>query len=247
MRQNKVGAIALKNFALLVVLGMAHQTMVYHAMAQDAPTASSSMATIEQATIEQSPIDQYLMERTAEIALARTAAPESISRDAKIVVLARHGFETAVKGQNGFVCIVERSWTSTADADFWNAKVRTPICYNPAAAHSLLPRNIKRTELILAGRTKTQVDDAIFAAVGKNELPAMEAGAMCFMMSKQGYGGDTVPHWPAHVMFFYSAIESASWGANLPGSPVLAMSDDREKLTEFAVGVGRWSDGTEDH
>jgi hypothetical protein len=232
MRKKKVGAIASRGFALLVVLGTAYQ-----AMTQDAPTPYPNVA----------PIEQYLMDRTAEIALARSAAPESISGDAEILVLGRHGFETAVKGKSGFVCIVERSWTSAADADFWNAKVRTPICYNPAAAHSLLPRNLKRTDLILAGRTKTQVDETIVAAVDKKELPAVEPGAMCYMQSKQGYGGDSVPHWPAHVMFFYSGIDPASWGANLPGSPVMAVSDDREQLTEFAIGVGRWSDGTEDH
>jgi hypothetical protein len=125
------------------------------------------------------PIEQYLRDRTAEIALARSAAPESISRDAEVLVLGRHGFETAIKGKNGFVCIAERSWTSAADADFWNPKVRTPICYNPAAAHSFLSRNIKRTDLILAGRTKIQTDETIVAAIGQKELPAMEPGAMC--------------------------------------------------------------------
>jgi hypothetical protein len=95
MRKKKVGAIAIKSFALLVVLGTAYQ-----AMAQDATTPYPNMA----------PIDQYLMtDRGAEIALARSAAPESISRDAEVLVLGRHGFETAVKGKNGFVCIVERS------------------------------------------------------------------------------------------------------------------------------------------
>jgi len=230
MRKKKVDANAIKSFALLVVLVTAYQ-----AMAQDAKTPYPNMA----------PIEQYLMDRTAEVALARSAAPESISRDAEVLVLGRHGFETAIKGKNGFVCIVERSWTSAPDADFWNPKVRTPICYNAAAARSLLPRNIKRTELILAGHTKTQTDETIVAAVDKKELPTMEAGAMCFMMSKQGYGGDTVEHWPSHVMFFYSQTDPAIWGANLPGSPVLAMSDDREHLTEFAISVQRWSDGTE--
>jgi hypothetical protein len=98
--------------------------------------------------------------------------------------------------------------------------------------------------LILAGRTKAQVDEAIVAAVAKKELPAMEPGAMCYMMSKQGYGGDSVAHWPSHLMFFYSQLEAAAWGAGLPGSPVLAMSDDHEHVTTFAIGVQRWSDGT---
>ena len=231
MSTKKVGAMAIKILALLVVLGTAHQ-----GMAQDVKAAYPTMA----------PIDQYLMsDQGAEIALARSAAPESISRDAEVQVLGRHGFETAVKGKNGFVCLVERSWTSTADADFWNPKVRTPICYNAEAMRTYLPRNLKRTELILAGLTKAQVDEAIFAAVAKKELPTIEPGAMCYMMSKQGYGGDSVAHWPSHVMFFYSQFDPASWGANLPNSPVFAMSDDHEHLTMFAIGVQHWSDGSE--
>jgi len=252
MQKKKVGEIvikslAIKSFALLVVLGTAYLitanlVTANQAMAQDAKTTYPSMA----------PIEQYLMtDQGAEIALARSAAPKSISRDAEVLVLGRRGFETAVKGKNGFACIVERSWTSAADADFWNPKVRTPICYNAAAARSILPRNIKRTGLILAGRTKAQTDETIVAAVDKKELPAMEAGAMCYMMSKQGYGGDTVPHWPPHVMFYFSQTDPATWGANLPGSPILAVSDEHEHMTEhltmFSIGVQKWSDGTEGH
>src|SRR5215469_11432292 len=230
MTRNQVHTILLSAFALVAALVASRP-----AAAQDAKQPYVALA----------PLDQYLMDRDAEIALARSAAPDSISRDADVLVLGRHGFETAVKGKNGFVCIVERSWTSAADAYFWNPKVRTPICYNPAAAHSLLPLNIKRTDLILAGRTKTQTDEATVAAVDKKALPAMEPGAMCYMMSKQGYGGDSVEHWPPHLMFYYSQTDPAIWGANLPGSPILAMNDTSEHLTEFVVAVQRWSDGTE--
>jgi hypothetical protein len=143
----KVGSIAIKSFALLVVLGTAYQ-----AMAQDATAPYTKMA----------PIEQYLMtDRDAEIALARSSAPESISRDAEVLVLGRRGFETAVKGKNGFVCIVGRSWTSAADADFWDPKVRVPMCVNAAAAHSYLLRITRIAELILAGHTKNQVDEIV--------------------------------------------------------------------------------------
>jgi hypothetical protein len=179
------------------------------------------------------------------MALARSAAPESISRDAEILILGRHGFETALKGKNGFVCIVERSWTSAPDADFWNPKVRTPICYNAAAARSYLLRNLKRTDLILAGRAKDQVDQIIVAAVDKKELPAMEPGAMCYMMSKQGYGGDTVKHWPAHLMFYFPQTDLAIWGAGLTGSPIIGLTDTQEHVTTFVIAVQLWSDGTE--
>ena len=227
-----------KGVRMWAVRSMAVAVVVYVPSPTKTLDATASYSTM-------APVEQYLMDRTAEIALARSAAPESISRDSEVLVLGRHGFETAVKGKNGFVCIVERSWTSAPDPDFWNPKVRTPICYNAPAAHSILLRNIKRTGLILAGRTKAQVDEAIVAAVNKKELLAPESGAMCFMMSKQGYGGDSVEHWPPHLMFYYSQIDPATWGAGLPGSPILAMSDTQEHVTTSAIGVQRWSDGTE--
>src|SRR5690349_8244308 len=99
--QTKKGAFAVKSFALVIMLGT-----VWHAMAQDAKTPYPAMA----------PLDQYLMEdRSSEIALARSAAPDSISHDAEVLVLGRHGYEIAIKGKNGFVCVVERSWTAPID------------------------------------------------------------------------------------------------------------------------------------
>lgn len=231
MRKEKIGAIAIIGFALLAVLGAANP-----AMAHDGMNPYPNMA----------PLAQYLMtDQAAEIALARSAVPASIARDAGVLVLGPHGFETAVKGMNGFVCMVARSWTSAPDADFWNPKVRVPMCFNAAAVRSYLPNYIKKTDLILAGRTKAQMGEAIVAAIGKGQLPPMESGAMCYMLSKDGYGGDSVPHWPPHLMFYFPQTEDAAWGANLPGSPVEAYTDRAEHMTSFVVVVQRWSDGTE--
>ena len=230
MRKN-LGGIAIKSLALLVVLSAPYQMP-----AQNAATPYPNMA----------PIDQYLMaDQAAEIALARTAAPESISRDAEVLVLRRHGYETAVQGKNGFVCIVGRGWSAAADPDYWNPKVRVPMCVNAPAARTYLLGIKKITDLALAGRTLAQVTDAMAAAVAKKELPPMEPGAMCYMMGKQGYGGDVLPHWPAHLMFFYSDTDPAIWGANLPGSPVIAVADPQLHLTQFVIPTQRWSDGTE--
>jgi hypothetical protein len=232
----RISAIAIKSFALLVVLGTAYQAVAQAATMPSTTTRYAKMA----------PVDEYLMaDRAAEIALARSAAPESIARDAEVQVLGRHGFETAVKGTNGFVCIVGRSWTSAADADYWDPKVRVPMCVNAAAAHSYLLRIAKETEWGLAGRTPAQMTESITAAIARKEMPAMESGAMCYMLSKQGYGGNSIPHWPPHLMFFYSDTDPAIWGANLPGSPVVSMSDPVEHLTQFVIPVQHWSDGTE--
>jgi hypothetical protein len=234
MRRIQVSAIAVKKIAMVFLVVTA-----WPAIAQDVKTPYPNMA----------PVDQYLMEdREAEIALARSAAPESISRDAEILVLGRHGYETAVKGKNGFVCIVERSWTAPIDdPGFWNPKGRAPLCLNAAAARSYLPRTIRKTDLILAGRTKAQMMEAIVAAINKKELPTMEPGAMCYMLSKQGYLSDRDGHWHPHLMFFYSRTDPAAWGAGLPGSPIFAFNDTWEHLTTFLVPVREWSDGTADH
>ena len=234
MQKRNVGSIAAMSIVTAVMFATA-----WHANAQNAKGTYPSMA----------PLDQYLMEdRSSEIALARSAAPESISRDAEVLVLGRSGYETAAKGKNGFVCMVARSWTAPIDdPDFWNPKLRAPICFNAAAARSYLPRTIKKTDLILAGRTKAQMIDTVAAAIDKNELPTTEPGAMCYMLSKQGYLSDRDGHWHPHLMFFSSQSDPAAWGANLPGSPVIASSNTREHVTTFLVPVLQWSDGTADH
>lgn len=192
------------------------------------------------------PLDQYLTaDRNAEIAMARSAAPESVSQDAEVMVLGRHGYETAVKGKNGFVCMVQRSWTAGIDdPDFWNPKLRAPISFNPAAARSYLPLTIKKTESVLAGHSKAQMFEEIKAAFDKKELPTLESGAMCYMMSKQGYLNDRDGHWHPHLMFFVPLTEPAAWGADLPGSPLIGAKDTEDRLTVFLLPVAEWSDGT---
>jgi hypothetical protein len=194
-------------------------------------------------------IEKYLMpNRDAEIALARSAAPEAISGDAKILVLGWRGYETANEGKNGFVCMVERSWMSPFNsAEFWNPKIRAPLCFNPAAAQSILPLTIKRTDMVLAGLSKAQMIDSIKAGYHNRELPAPAPGAMCYMMSRAGYLNDALGHHVPHLMFYFPLTDKASWGADLRDSPVTLnpqFRDGPEPITEFVIPVDKWSDGT---
>ena len=238
MNRKRFQAIASLGFALILILDAAWQ-----ARAQDRQMLYASMA----------PVEQYLMtDRNAEIALARSAAPGDISRDATILVLGRHGYETAVKGKNGFVCAVERGWMGPFDgedaANFWNPKLRGPLCFNPPAARSVLPLTYKRTEMILAGKSKAQVISALKAAYERKELPPLEPGAMSYMMSKDQYLTDGGDHrWRAHLMFYAPLMDGAAWGADLPKSPVMLNPQFRgapEPIDVFMVPVGRWSDGS---
>jgi len=192
------------------------------------------------------PLDQYLMpDEKSEIALARSAAPASISGQAEVMVLARTGYKTVVKGRNGFLCIVERSWGATTDhPEFWNPKIRGAICFNPPSARTFVPIYLMKTKLVLAGKSKTEIVQATAAALDKKDLPVLEPGAMCYMLSKQQYLSDEGMNWYPHLMFFIPGDAAKSWGANLPGSPVLATDDPEERVTIQMVPVGTWSDGT---
>ena len=208
--------------------------------------------------VRMAPIDQYLMpDRAAEIALARSAAPDAISRAATILVFGRHGFETAVTGTNGFVCYVDRSWTSAIDfAEVWNPKIRGAECLNPAAARSVLPVTHLITASVLAGESESQVIASVEAAYREKKLPALEPGAVSYMMSKRAYLTDSDGHNFGHIMFFVDAPDGAPWGADLTGAPFASMSFwfpnvANEQLGQglppiriFLIATRHFSDGT---
>ena len=243
MRRTSIRTTALGAFVVLACLSVALPTR-----AEDAKPQYPKMA----------PIEQYLIpDRNAEIALARSAAPEAISRDATVLILGRRGYETVVTGTNGFVCMVERGWTSAIDwPELWNPKILAPECLNAAAARSVLPVMYKATEMVLAGSSEAQILAALKAAFQKKELPALEPGAMSYMMSKSAYLTDDDGHNLAHVMFYTTFPDGRIWGADVPESPIASSSywfpndDDTPQahgllpIRIFIVGVKRWSDGT---
>ena len=192
------------------------------------------------------PVDRYLIpDQKSEIALARTAAPASISGSAEVMVLGRAGYTTAVKGTNGFICLVERSWGATTDhPEFWNPKVRSPICFNAASARSFALIYLMKTKLALAGKSKAEILKATAAALDKKEIPPVETGSMCYMLSKQQYLNDEGKSWHPHLMFFIPGDTGKTWGADLPGSPVLSANDPEERVTIMMVPVATWSDGS---
>jgi hypothetical protein len=243
MKRNTVKMIAFAFFAasgffaLALALGAARQSRAQNSKNPN-PT---SMA----------PLDEYLMDSNAEIALARSAAPPSISQDATVMVLGRNGYETAVEGKNGFVCNVDRSWMDQFEKspEFWNPKRRGPVCYNPQAARTLLPITLIRTKLALAGKSKAEMNEGMKAEIEKGELPALEPGGMAYMLSKQGFLNSRCGNCAPHLMFYVPVRDAHTWGAAPLGTdaPVLVaphFNGAPEPVTEFIVPVPEWSDGT---
>jgi hypothetical protein len=237
MYRNRSIAVVCIIFALVFALVTPRRMQ-----AQDSKNPYPSMA----------PLDQYLMaDRNAEIELARSAAPPSIAKDATVMVLGRHGYETAVEGTNGFVCNVDRSWMDQFEnsPEFWNPRRLGPVCYNPQAARTVLPITLIRTKLALAGKSKAEMNEGMKAAIEKAELPALEPGAMAYMLSKQGFLNSKCGNCAPHLMFYVPVKDAKTWGAGALGSdfPVLLsphFNGAPEPVTEFIVPMSEWSDGT---
>src|SRR5579862_9211235 len=134
------------HLASLVAFALALLILIPPAIAQAPKDPYPTMA----------PLDQYLIaDEQAEIALARSAAPPSISNAAEVMILRRDGYQTVLKGTNGFVCLVERSWgQGTDEAEFWNPKMRAPHCFNAQAAKSFAPIYLMKTKLVLEGKSR---------------------------------------------------------------------------------------------
>jgi hypothetical protein len=196
---------------------------------------------------EMAPAEEYrITKREDEVALARSAAPPSISGDAQVLVLGSHGYETAVNGRNGFVCFVERSWAAGfEDPDFWNPKLRAPNCFNPTAVRTELPNYLRRTEWVLAGATRQQLVEKTRAAFASHTFKVPEGGAFSFMLSKDGYLGDEAGGpWLPHVMFFIPHGQADQWGANKEGSPIIGEEGSAIESTVLFIPVRSWSDGS---
>ena len=208
-------------------------------------TASVSPGAGGSADAAMAPIEPYLMaNKNEEIALARSAAPASIAAHASVMVLDRHGYVTAVKGTNGFVCLVVRSWDNEFDVKggvFWNPRFRAPFCLNPAGAQFELTFYLMRTQWAIAGASQKEMGAREKAAWAAGKLQEPKPGAMCYMMSRRANLGQGSP-WHSHVMFYVPQEQAASWGANLPGVPIMGSASDH--ATIFYVLVPFWSDGT---
>ena len=87
IRTGAIGTIVAGAIALVSLLSM---------------TATTQAQEEERPYPKMLPLSEYLMDRNAAIALARSAATESISKDASVLVLTPKGWETAVKRYQRF-------------------------------------------------------------------------------------------------------------------------------------------------
>ena len=192
-------------------------------------------------------IGAYLMpDRAAEIALARTAAPAKVSSAATVLVFTRSKYVEAVRGTNGFTCVVLRSFSGPIDdPGYWNPRVRAPHCFNGPASLTVMPQILKEAELVLSGASPREAVARSQRDYAAHRIPAPATGAMTYMLSKEQYLQDVNPHAGPHLMFYYDkAMPPALWGADATMSIVIADADPHARILTLFVPVRKWSDGT---
>jgi hypothetical protein len=203
--------------------------------------ASLQAGSIFGQTHKYAPFSEIAMAPEAEIALARSAAPDNISSHATVKILTPSGFKVAAEGDNGFVCIVMRGWGApTFSPAFlrdmvYDPKMRAPICFNPVAVKTVLPLQEFRTKLGLEGKTPDEITAGVQAAYSKGELPKMDTVALAYMFSADQYLGPMAGHWHPHVMIYAPNWDNGMVGGNQIGGPLPAITDDGG--TPFAVIV----------
>ena len=187
------------------------------------------------------PLQAYMMDREAEIALARSAAPDNISQNATVKILTPKGYIVAVNGGNGFVCLVMRGWSAPTFTPVpfrnlvYDAAVRAPICFDPRASQSVMPYYELRSKLGMEQKTPDQIAQQIQNAYAKGLLPKRKAVSFAYMWSADQYLASGVGHWHPHVMVFAPYYQNAMVGGNPFGSPLPQVSDDAG--TPFTVIV----------
>jgi hypothetical protein len=202
---------------------------------------SVQVASAQRQNAQYPALSQYMMPRDAEIALAKTAAPENITARATIKVLTTSGFQVVHEGDNGFTCMVMRGWSAPTytPAQFrdlvYDATVHAPICFNREASRTVLPYYELRSKLGMARKTPDQIAEGVQAAYAKGELPRRDGVSFAYMWSGDQNLASGIGHWHPHMMVFAPYYDNSMLGNNEFGTPLPQLTDDAG--TPFAVVV----------
>ena len=187
------------------------------------------------------PLRDFLLPREAEIALARSAAPPSVTDRATIKILTESGYRVAQPGDNGFVCMVLRGWSApTFTPGFvrdlvYEPRVQAPICFNPVAARTVLPYQELRAKLGMAGKSPDEIRDAVEAAYANGAIPAIDGIGFAYMWSADQFLAPPIGAWRPHVMVYTPYYSNAMLGGHSFDSALPHVTDDEG--TPFCVTV----------
>jgi len=190
------------------------------------------------------PLREYMMAADAEVALARSAAPDKVSSRASVKTLTTSGYKIAVQGDNGFVCMVMRGWSAPSFTPVqerqlvYDAKLRAPICFDPVASRTVLPLQELRAKLGMEGKDPDAIAHEVASAYALGRLPKMEGVAFGYMWSAGQHLGGNAGAWRPHMMVYAPYYKNSMLGDNeVAGSMPFVGSDEGTPFSVIVVAV----------
>ena len=187
------------------------------------------------------PLGEHMIPFETEVGLARSAAPDKVSGRATVKVLTASGYKVAAQGDNGFVCMVMRSWTAPTFTPVpfrnfvYESKIRAPICFDPVASRTVMPYYELRTKLGMEGKDTDAIGRGVAMAYALGILPKREGVSFAYMWSADQYLGPGIGAWRPHIMVFAPYYKNAMVGGNEFGGSAPQVTDDEG--TPFTVVV----------
>ncbi|HEX9581684.1 MAG TPA: hypothetical protein VF970_11325, partial [Gemmatimonadales bacterium] len=173
-----------------------------------------------------------LLLRDREIALARSAAPAALSDSATIYVLTATGYQIAVNGTNGAACYVSRDWPEALE----------PHCFDPEGTATVMPRAMRRVELLHQGRSPEEADREIAEGVMTGTFKLPRRPVVSYMLSGAqeliSDDGRKVGAWKPHLMIYYPYFTAADAGLKSPAdSPEMFVVDSGRPTASLIIVV----------
>ena len=115
---------------------------------------------------------QYLSE-SCEVALALSAAPQHLQKDASVYVLQKGGYVLVSQGSNPFTCLVQRNHPTSL----------LPVCFDQEGAASIVRTILDTAGLVLSGATDTEINKAIVNGLESGKYSAPRGSSLSYMLS----------------------------------------------------------------
>ena len=148
---------------------------------------------------------------------AECRSPIHLPGDAEVMVMGRHGYEVAVKGKNGFVCMVERGWTAGVDDPvFWNQDTGSDLLQPTGRAVQCSHHGQEDRVGDRRDDPKSRPAEAIKGRFRQEGVAG--DGAWCRSAPycpSRGTVNDSDGHWRPHLMFFVPDTDPTNVGRRI--------------------------------
>ena len=175
---------------------------------------------------------------SAEIALARGAAPAAISDSADIWVLRDSAYARVRQGTTGAGCLVLRPRAGSI----------VPVCFDPRAARSVLRAELLAHRLRSRGMSPEAADTAVERAIHAGQIERPAPGAMGWMMSPRQIfltpDGRNIGAWRPHVMIYMPSARPNSIGFEAVEGGAMFLDKAGQALAHVVVVTAGWADGS---